>query len=63
MVEQFNSTKVCLSAHALCASPLMSFYKLRTYFMNLFLVTTHMHPLSVPITNPLAAFVQGNSFA
>lgn len=52
MVEQFNSTKVCLSAHALCALPLASFYKLSIYtffFFLLLLVTTCMQPLRVPL--------------
>lgn len=67
MVEQFNSTKVCLSAHALCAFPLVSLHTLRKYFSFFFfflfgnnLCATPKHTHSY---EPLAEFVQRNTYA
>lgn len=62
MAEQLSSTEVCLSAHTLCAFPPISSYKLRKYLKKFFLVIIHMHPLSVPITSPLAEFVERDNF-
>lgn len=67
MVEQFNSTKVCLSAHALCALPLASFYKLSIYTFFFFSFSFGNHVYATPTCTLsyilLSEFVQRKAFA